>query len=162
MPVPALLPNAASLVIAAGLATGPVLTCPARVVDGDTIRVQGVSVRLSGIDAPELAQFCENAACGVEARAALRRLTFSKTVVCVEETRDKYQRVVARCVADGVDIAAAMALSGHALAYRQYGSAYVNEEARARQARAGMWAGAFDAPWDWRRAKRQGKTGSSG
>lgn len=157
MPIPALLPNAASLVIAAGLMTGPALTGPARVVDGDTIRIQGISVRLSGIDAPELSQLCDGATCGVAARAALRRLTFSRTVTCVQETRDRYKRVVARCVADGVDLAAAMALSGHALAYRQYGSAYVAQEDEARQARAGMWSGAFDAPWDWRRAKRQGK-----
>lgn len=151
----ALLPGAASLVIAAGLATGPGLSGPVRVVDGDTIRIQGISVRLSGIDAPELSQLCGGDPCGVAARAALRRLTHAKTVTCVEETRDRYKRIVARCVVDGVDIAAAMTLAGHALAYRQYGSAYVAEERQAELSRAGMWAGEFEAPWDWRRAKRQ-------
>ena len=156
MPFPVFVPHAASLVIAAGLLTGPMLTGPARVVDGDTIRVDGRAVRLSGIDAPELAQLCGGASCGVAARAALRRLTFSKTITCVEETRDRYKRIVARCVADGVDLAAAMTRSGHALAYRQYGSAYVAEERQAQLAQVGMWAGEFQAPWDWRRAKRQG------
>jgi endonuclease YncB( thermonuclease family) len=164
MPISALLPStllpgAASLVIVAGLAAGPALTGPARVVDGDTMRIQGVSVRLSGIDAPELSQLCGGVSCGVAARAALRRLTYAKTVTCVEETRDRYQRIVARCVADGVDIAAAMTSAGHALDYRQYGSAYVKQEDEARLARAGMWAGEFEAPWDWRRAKRQAKDG---
>jgi endonuclease YncB( thermonuclease family) len=138
------------------------LTGLARVVDGDTIRIQGVSVRLSGIDAPELSQLCGGASCGVAARAALRRLTHAKTVTCVEETRDRYKRIVGRCVADGVDLAAAMALAGHALAYRQYGSAYVVQERQAQMARAGMWAGVFDAPWDWRRAKREGKLAKDG
>lgn len=156
MPFPVFVPHAASLVIAAGLLTGPMLTGPARVVDGDTIRVDGIAVRLSGIDAPELAQLCGGASCGLAARAALRRLTFSKTITCVEETRDRYKRIVARCVADGVDLAAAMTRSGYALAYRQYGSAYVAEERQAQLAQVGMWAGEFEAPWDWRRAKRQG------
>jgi endonuclease YncB( thermonuclease family) len=142
------------------MATGPALAQPVRVVDGDTIRIQGVSVRLSGIDAPELSQLCAGKPCGLEARAALRRLTFSKNVTCVEQTRDRYKRIVARCVADGVDIAAAMTRAGHALAYRQYGSAYVLEEDEARLAGAGMWAGAFEAPWDWRRAKREARAGA--
>lgn len=150
-----LLPGAASLVVAAGLVSGPQLAGPARVVDGDTIRIQGVSVRLSGIDAPELSQLCGGTMCGVAARAALQRLTHAKTVICIEETRDRYQRIVARCVVNGVDIAAAMTLAGHALAYRQYGSAYVAQERQAELSRAGMWAGVFEAPWDWRRAKRQ-------
>ena len=159
MPFPAFVPNVASLVIAAGLLTGPSLTGPARVVDGDTMRVDGIAVRLFGIDAPELAQLCGGASCGVAARAALRRLTYAKTVTCVEETRDRYKRIVARCVVDGLDLAAAMTRAGHALAYRQYGSAYVVEERQAQLAQAGMWAGEFEAPWDWRRAKRQGKLG---
>ena len=41
-----------------------------------------------------------------------------------------------------------------ALAYRRYSMDYVDEEAEARQARAGMWRGKFVAPWVWRRGKR--------
>lgn len=159
MPFPAFVPNAASLVIAAGLLTGPVMTGAVHVVDGDTIRMNGMALRLSGIDAPELAQLCGGASCGLAARAALQRLTYAKTVTCVEETRDRYKRIVARCVVDGVDIAAAMTRAGHALAYRQYGSAYVPQEDAARLAGDGLWAGEFEAPWDWRRAKREGKLG---
>jgi hypothetical protein len=36
------------------------------------------------------------------------------------------------------------------MAFIQYSSAYVAEEAIARSAQKGMWAGAFIAPWDWR------------
>lgn len=74
----------------------------------------------------------------------------------MEETRERYKRSVARCMADGVDTAAAMTRADHALAYRQCGSAYVAEEDQAKLARAGMWAGVFEAPWEWRRAEREG------
>jgi hypothetical protein len=42
-------------------------------------------------------------------------------------------------------------LAGLALAYRQFGDDYVDEEAQARAARRGVWAGTFTPPWDWRR-----------
>jgi hypothetical protein len=36
------------------------------------------------------------------------------------------------------------------MAFVRYSKAYVAEEAIARSAQKGMWAGAFIAPWDWR------------
>lgn len=47
-------------------------TGPAEIIDGDTIRVGGDTVRLEGIDAPENRQECEDAAgraypCGASA-----------------------------------------------------------------------------------------------
>ena len=36
------------------------------------------------------------------------------------------------------------------MAFIRYSKAYVAEEATARSAQQGMWAGAFIAPWDWR------------
>ena len=64
------------------------ITGPARVVDGDTLHVRGVKIRLSDIDAPEHRQTCLGAAgefrCGLQATAVLsghharraRRCTF--------------------------------------------------------------------------------------
>ena len=34
------------------------VTGPARVIDGDTLEVQGERIRLHGIDAPEIRQLC--------------------------------------------------------------------------------------------------------
>ncbi|MFZ2082324.1 MAG: thermonuclease family protein, partial [Xanthobacteraceae bacterium] len=39
---------------------------------------------------------------------------------------------------------------GWALAFVQYSKTYVPDEAAAREARRGIWSGAFIAPWDWR------------
>ena len=47
-----------------------------------------------------------------------------------------------------------MVSEGWALAYRRYSEIYVDEEARAKTARAGVWRGDFVPPWDWRRGKR--------
>ena len=47
-----------------------------------------------------------------------------------------------------------MVLSGMALAYRKYSDDYTGQEASAKAARRGLWAGQFVPPWDWRRGKR--------
>ncbi|MBM3359650.1 MAG: thermonuclease family protein, partial [Betaproteobacteria bacterium] len=47
-------------------------------------------------------------------------------------------------------MAEAMVREGWALAYRQYSTDYVDEEAQAEAEGAGMWAGTFVAPWDFR------------
>jgi endonuclease YncB( thermonuclease family) len=46
-----------------------------------------------------------------------------------------------------------MVESGFALAYRRFGTDYIEYEADAHKARAGMWSGTFLAPWVWRRTR---------
>ena len=46
--------------------------------------------------------------------------------------------------------------AGWAMSFGKYSHAYDADEAMARRARAGLWAGAFIAPWEWR--ARNGKT----
>ena len=57
-----------------------------KIIDGDTIEVQGQAIRLYGIDAPELGQACtiEERAydCGLVARTALLDLTAGVAVTC--------------------------------------------------------------------------------
>ena len=40
--------------------------------------------------------------------------------------------------------------NGWALAFRRYSTAFIQDEDYARERKAGLWAGAFIAPWDWR------------
>ena len=145
----------------------------ARVVDGDTLRVDGRTFRLWGIDAPELVQACErdglNYACGRAAAAYLRTLltpaiptgdrivdAASAQVVCEPRASDQYGRVAALCRAGTMDLGAEMVRAGWALVLVRHGTDYAAEEEDARMNLRGLWAGAFDAPWDWR-AKRLGE-----
>jgi hypothetical protein len=47
-----------------------------------------------------------------------------------------------------------MVRNGWALSFVRYSHAYDADQAGARAARAGLWAGAFIAPWDWRHRGR--------
>jgi len=128
----------------------------AKVTDGDSFEIGTASIRLFGVDAPEGRQPCTRDgrewACGEEAARRLRNLTSNGDVVCTRRDVDDYGRVVAQCKRDGVDLAAEMARSGLAVAYRRYSTAYVDEENEARAARRGLWAGEFTPPEQWRRS----------
>lgn len=128
------------------------------VVDGDTLEMHGQRIRLWGIDAPEGSQSCEAAGasykCGVEAARALDRWLNGRPVTCTPLDRDRYQRIIARCSVDRADLGAWLVTEGHAVRYARYASAaYRKEEDAARAARRGVWQGAFQAPWDWRRER---------
>lgn len=127
----------------------------ATVVDGDTIDIGAERIRLEGIDAPEVAQVCQRAdgrdwPCGRAAVRALKALVGSNEVVCDSTGTDKYGRVLAICFADGRDLNASMVTAGLAWAFVRYSQIYAAEEAQARQALAGIWAGQAEAPWDFR------------
>ena len=131
---------------------------PARVIDGDTIDISGQRIRLHGIDTPESGQSCQRDGiswlCGAQATKTLRELIGDADVSCTKRDRDRYGRIVAVCQANGVNLNAAMVLSGMALAYRKYSDDYNGQEVSAKAARRGLWAGQFVPPWDWRRGKR--------
>ena len=131
-----------------------------RIVDADTLEVAGQKVRLQGIDAPESAQSCRQAGghrypCGDHATQALRTRIGPAAVTCTIEGRDRYLRALGICyAADGTDLNGWLVRQGHALAYRKYSTTYVPQEDQAKAAQAGLWAGAFVPPWDWRRGAR--------
>lgn len=128
----------------------------ASVIDGDTIEIRGERVRLFGIDAPESGQLCADAQeqlyrCGQRSAFALDEMVRGLTVHCDDRGRDRYQRIIGVCRVNEIDLGGAMVRSGMALAYRRYSSDYLNAESAAQRDQVGMWQGAFDAPWDWRR-----------
>lgn len=139
---------------------GAQVTGRASVVDGDTLEVQGQRIRLWGVDAPEGRQTCARAGetyrCGQVAANQLDHRIGGRPVVCVQQDVDRYGRVVARCAVAGDDLGGWLVREGYAVRYPEYaGAAYRTEEAAARRARRGVWAGEFDFPWEWRRSRQR-------
>ena len=131
-----------------------------QVIDGDTIKIDGQTIRLKGIDAPELGQSCRDSRgdtqpCGQFARALLmEQIAASPSVDCdLDQERDRYGRAIGVCYVR-VDVNAWMVSSGLALAYRKYSNDYVEEEDDARSNHRGIHQGKMVPPWDWRRGKR--------
>lgn len=135
-----------------------VISGVARVTDGDTFDIGPVRVRLHGIDAPEAGQMCETAEgaawrCGEAATGRLRELAQGKIIRCVGRKRDPYGRLIAVCVVEGLELNAQMVEAGLAWAFVRYSDDYASNEAKASAARAGIWQGRSDAPWDYRKAR---------
>ena len=127
----------------------------ATVNDGDTLLIGEVSVRLAGIDAPELSQRCRGPTsvewpCGLDARRMLAEKIDGKPVFCRQLHLDESDRATATCAAsDGDDLSAAMVRAGYALAVGREHQ-YLAQEAAARASGAGIWSGSFQTPWEWR------------
>ena len=118
------------------------------VVDGDTIKLKGVSkrIRLYGIDAPEKNQTCTNLdnksySCGLEAKEALTSvISKTKKVKCIEMDQDRYGRMVAECYTDqDVNLNSWMVREGWAIEYRQYSDGrYTADETEAKGNKLGL------------------------
>jgi endonuclease YncB( thermonuclease family) len=129
------------------------------VVDGDTVHMRDLKFRFHGIDAPESSQLCQDTAgkdyrCGQVAANALDAKIAGRTVTCEEHDRDRYGRIVAVCKVAGEDLNRWMVQSGLALAYAQYSKDYVSDEQTAQAQKVGLWAGTFENPADYRKAKK--------
>jgi len=136
----------------------PLIHGTAKVIDGDTIKVNRQRIRLHGIDAPESLQSCESAGrlynCGQAATKALSDKISHQPLSCDQLDVDRYKRIVAVCFLGEIDINQWIVSQGWAIAYRKYSKDYVDTEQAARLAKVGMWAGQFVEPWKWRRGER--------
>jgi endonuclease YncB( thermonuclease family) len=143
------------LLTLAGHAHADELIEKVRVVDGDTLAFGAARVRLSGIDAPETHQTCQDRAgqayrCGLSAAAALIGEIGGAPLRCTGNQHDRYRRLIATCFKGNEDLNGWMVAHGWALAYRHYSDLYMPLEDAARRTKAGIWAGDFEAPWVWR------------
>ena len=130
----------------------------AHVIDGDTLIVGDVRIRLEGIDAPEADQYCTNRIgvewrCGLRATLLLARLVEGQTVTCEDRGPDKYGRTLGSCRAGGLDLNAEMVRRGFAWAFVRYSKSYVALEAEARAAGAGIWSGTALPAWEHRASR---------
>ncbi len=150
-------PRAAEAQTLSGMATA---------VDGDSLSVSGMSVRIFGIDAPEGKQMCTKDGsswpCGEQARAHLETLIANTPVRCESEGIDGVGRTVAICRACGIDLGQAMVGDGWAVAFTKYSANYVGAEAEAKRLGRGIWSSTFQRPDEFRAEKRAGEFSDPG
>ncbi|MBB5073039.1 endonuclease YncB(thermonuclease family) [Bartonella callosciuri] len=126
------------------------------VIDGDSIMISSITIRLLGIDAPELHQFCgkkdSRYPCGLEAKKHLKQLIANHPVTCHLYKNDQYHRILATCKTKKVsNINATLVRNGWAVSYYDY----PEEEKEARKKKKGIWQSYFQRPREWRRAHSQ-------
>jgi len=126
------------------------------VVDGDTLTIAGTRIRLVDIDAPELDQTCFDSQgrdwpCGRQSSSQLRSYVRGRDLTCRPRSLDQYGRTLATCaLPDGTDINGWMVEQGLAVT-SGYAEVYSRQQAAAKAAGRGLWAGTFTPPREWRR-----------
>lgn len=126
-----------------------------KIIDGDTIHIDGEKIRFSGIDTPELKQTCitnkKVIFCGIEAKNLLTKIINNRDVNCISEGKDQYKRTLAECFINDLSLSSYLVKSGYAFAYRKYSKKFITDEDFARSNNLGMWSMKFEYPWDWRK-----------
>ena len=126
-----------------------------KIVDGDTIHLNGEKIRFTGIDTPELKQTCLKedikVLCGVTAKLILIDKIGNNDVDCISEGKDQYKRTLAECFVNNESLSSHLVRSGYAFAYRRYSKKFVADEDFARINKIGMWSMEFDYPWNYRK-----------
>ena len=136
----------------------------AKVVDGDTIKINSKKIRLYGIDAPEKKQKCK------KTYLTISFMSFTKDYMCGEVSTkklikkinkqklncnildvDRYKRLIGECFKRNINLNSWMVSNGYAVAYRKYSKKYVSDEINAKNKKLGIWQGKFEMPWDYRR-----------
>lgn len=123
------------------------------IIDGDTIRIDGIRVRLFGIDAPERGQPGAR-----EATEHLRQLIGRERPDCKSVDYDKRnKRPVMLCAVRGADLSLAMVRAGYAVVWCHFVrklrpgklAMLQRAEAEAKMAKRGMWVRPVKAWRDW-------------
>ena len=136
----------------------------AKVIDGDTIKINSKKIRLYGIDAPEKKQKCK------KTYLTISFMSFTKDYMCGEVSTeklikkinkqklncnildvDRYKRLIGECFKRNINLNSWMVSNGYAVAYRKYSKKYVSDEINAKKNKLGIWQGKFEMPWDYRR-----------
>ena len=126
-----------------------------KVVDGDTIHLNGEKIRFAGIDTPEIKQTCikdgTKNSCGIIAKQILINKIGNNIVECISEGKDQYKRTLAECFVNNQSLSSYLVRSGYAFAYRRYSKKFVIDEDYAKGNQLGMWSMKFVYPWDYRK-----------
>ena len=126
-----------------------------KIIDGDTIILNGEKIRFVGIDTPELKQTClkdnEEVKCGMRAKMLLVKKIGKNIPMCIGEKKDFYKRTLAECFVNGKSLSKFLVRRGYAFAYRKYSKKFIKDENFAKANKLGMWSMTFQYPWDFRK-----------
>ncbi len=131
----------------------------AKIIDGDSISIDGNEIRLYGIDAPEISQKCFDNdhniyKCGIISKNHLAFLIGDNFVKCFYQKKDVYDRYLANCYIGKDNINYKMIESGMAIIYNPITNndkMLHNLEDNAKRNKKGIWNGYFMIPKSYRK-----------
>jgi len=132
-----------------------------KIIDGDTIKINGEKIRFSGIDAPKnyfkgkkqtFSLKKKKVFCGEISKKKLKEKIGNNTVNCVtEKNKDKYKRSIGECFINGESLSNYMVRSGYAFDWPRYSKGkYSKDQEYAKNNKLGIWSMKFEYPWVWR------------
>ncbi|MBO04257.1 MAG: hypothetical protein CL731_04475 [Chloroflexi bacterium] len=128
------------------------------VIDGRTLNVAGRTVRLWGMDAPDLDQTCiwgqKEIPCGRLAHGAMKDLIIGTSIRCQRKSTESGAEFIAVCFGDSYDIGVNMIHTGWAVAEAPTSNVYRETEKKARSGKRGLWRGEFERPAQWRQRNK--------
>ena len=136
----------------------------AKIIDGDTIKINSKKIRLHGIDAPEKKQTCKKPyliigifsftksySCGQVSTDKLIKKINNQIIKCKIKNVDRYNRLIGECYKRNENLNSWLVSNGYAVAYRKYSKKYIPYEKNAKYKKLGIWQGQFEMPWTFRK-----------
>ncbi|MAZ80492.1 MAG: nuclease [Rickettsiales bacterium] len=130
----------------------------AKAIDGDSIIINQKEIRLYMIDAPEISQYCydnkgNSYKCGIDSLRYLKSIINNNIINCYYQKKDIYDRYLAICFNDIININYKMIESGMAIIYNPANNndkIIHNLENIAKTKKIGIWKGHFMIPKHYR------------
>ncbi|GJE37107.1 thermonuclease family protein [Methylobacterium persicinum] len=138
---------------------GDLLQGSATVIDGSTLAIAGVPVKLFGIVTPASDATCWDAneapyTCGRQVTAELTAHIGTERLICERSGQTDDRSGTAVCRMGDEDLGNWMIARGYAMPTADAPGLYKQAGDHAWGQRAGLWAGVFDDPKTWRHAAR--------
>ena len=141
------------------------ITGLAEITDGDTIVINDIRIRFSGIDAPESyffgkRQICilnnVEILCGKLSKQKLIEKIGNQIIYCkIEKNKDQFNRLLGDCFLENESLSVFMVKNGYAFDYPKYSNGKFRKyEQHAKKLSLGLWEMQFEYPWIWRKKNR--------
>ena len=137
----------------------------AKIIDGDTLKINNKKIRFSGIDAPESYFFGKKQLCilnnieiqcGKLSKEKLIEKIGNQIVNCrIEKNKDQYSRLIGECFVKSKSLSVFMVKNGYAFDYPKYSNGKFRKyQINAKNLSLGLWQMQFEYPWIWRKKNR--------